>query len=51
MDCHRCLAGAANLVELSLPGGGAHKMFLCERCLGVYEADASVDEVTIARQH
>ena len=51
MDCHRCLAGEARLVELSLPGGGAHKVFLCERCLGEYEADASVDEVTMAPGH
>ena len=51
MDCHRCLAGQANLVELSLPDGGAHKVFLCERCLGEYEADASVERVSLAPQH
>lgn len=51
MDCHRCLAGAADLVELSLPGGGAHKVFLCQRCLDDYEADASVEEVSLAPQH
>lgn len=51
MDCHRCLAGQADLVELSLPGGGAHKVFLCERCHGKYEADASVEDVSVAPQH
>lgn len=51
MDCHRCLAGDAVLTRLSYPDGDSHRVFLCERCIEAFEADATVSEVAVAQRN
>lgn len=49
MECHRCLDGEAGLAKLTYANGDVQKMFLCDGCVGYFEADESVQRVQLAQ--
>lgn len=49
MECHRCLDGEAVLSRLTYANGDDQKMYLCEDCVGYFEADESVQRVRLAQ--